>query len=328
MPPSPKLKLVSTGPQKQTHTRVDTLEVSPAKLKSWKSPPFQRPLRVNAKVEALAEQIKLDGGVIPGVLTIGLLGKEEYLLDGQHRREAFYISGLQEGYVDVRFREFEDMAGMGEEFVNLNSALVRLRPDDILRGLEGTNEALTTIRKKCPFVGYDMIRRSEKSPIIGMSILLRCWVGSAPETPTSSGSSAAQIARTFTTEDAIKCVEFLSLAEQAWGRDPEYARLWGSLNLALCMWLFRRLVLADNRKSGARTVTLTKEQFRACLASLSAEPNYLEYLVGRQLSERDRSPAYDRIKTIFVRRLHHDTGKRAILPAPPWTTHQSASRYR
>jgi hypothetical protein len=61
-------------------------------------------------------------------------------------------------------RERRFMADMGEEFVNLNSQLVTMRPDDIRRGLEGTIEALPTIRRECPFVGYDMIVGSASSP--------------------------------------------------------------------------------------------------------------------------------------------------------------------
>jgi hypothetical protein len=37
----------------------------------WKLPAFQRPLRVNAKVLALVEEIRTEGGVIPGILTLG-----------------------------------------------------------------------------------------------------------------------------------------------------------------------------------------------------------------------------------------------------------------
>ena len=40
-----------------------------------------------AEVRALAEQIKGGDGVIPGVLTIGILDKERYVVDGQHRCE-------------------------------------------------------------------------------------------------------------------------------------------------------------------------------------------------------------------------------------------------
>lgn len=304
-------------PNKATQTSVDTILVTEEFLKNhWKSPAFQRPLRINAKVMALAEQIKQDRGVIPGVITIGVMGKDHYLLDGQHRCRAFILSGIAEGFCDVRYRHFNTMADMGEEFVNLNSALVRLRPDDILRGLEGTSEALQLIRKKCPFVGYDQIRRGERAPILGMSVLLRCWYGSSPETPASSGPSAAAVAHSLTVDEAQDCIDFILLAEKAWGRDAEYQRLWSSLNMTLCMWLYRRLVLTQY---SGKTPKLNKDQFRACLMSLSAETHYLEWLVGRNLSERDRGPAYTKIKAVFAKRLMADMGVRKVfLPHPPW----------
>lgn len=313
------LKIIPiTKPNRATHTSVDTIMVTPDMVRSWENPPFQRPLSVNAKVRALAEQIKADAGVIPGVITIGVMMGMKYKLDGQHRLEAFLISGCEEGFCDVRYRHFDSMPDMGEEFVNLNSQLVRLRPDDILRGLEGTNEALHLLRERCGFVGYDMIRRSARSPIVGMSTVLRCWYGSAPETPTTSAPSAAAIARTFLVEDAATLADFLDIAERAWGRDLEYARLWGGLNISLCMWLYRRLVIAPY---SSKSPKLSKDQFRAAMTSLSAETGYLDWLVGRQLSDRDRGPAYTRIKGIFSRRLAVELGRKVYLPQPPWAAH-------
>src|SRR5687767_8223986 len=159
---------------KSVRSTMDTVLLTQEWVKSMAHVPFQRPLRVNEKVSALAEELKCSGGVIPGVLTIGVIGKERYLVDGQHRVEAFKLSGLRDGYADVRICHFDSMAEMGEEFVNLNSQLVRMRPDDILRGMEGSNIGLTMIRKACEFVGYDMIRRGASAPILSMSTMLRC----------------------------------------------------------------------------------------------------------------------------------------------------------
>ncbi len=301
--------------QRSTGTSVDTIMITPQSVLDWENPPFQRPLKVNAKVIALSEDIKAEGGVLPGIITIGILDGKQYLLDGQHRREAFIISAVSEGFTDVRYRRFESMADMGEEFVNLNSSLVRLRPDDILRGLEGTNPALQLVRKRATFVGYDMIRRGPKSPILGMSVTLRCWHGSTTETPVATAPSAATIAKTFTEEEATLCTDFLNIAEKAWGRDPEYARLWGGLNLTLTMWLYRRLVISP---WSTKTPKLTKEQFRAALCSLSADASYLEWLVGRNMTERDRAPAYKKMKGIIAHRLTNELGTRPKLPDPPW----------
>lgn len=303
---------------KSLRSTMDTVLLTQDWVKSMAHVPFQRPIRVNARVVELAEELKCAGGVIPGILTIGVIGKERYLVDGQHRVEAFKMSGLKEGYADVRICHFDSMAEMGEEFVNLNSQLVRMRPDDILRGLEGSNAGLGVIRKACDFVGYDMIRRGASSPLLSMSTLLRCWFGSAPDVPTSSGMSALHAARTLTEDDSQQIVQFLNVAHGGFGRDPEYYRLWSSLNLTVCAWLWRRTVLTQYSPKSAR---MTAMLFGKCLMALSADHGYLDWLVGRNLSDRDRSPCYNRIKAIFVKRLEEETGKKPIFPAPAWASH-------
>lgn len=306
-----------TAAQMSTQTTLDTIEVSPDQIKSWKVPPFQRPLRINDKVMQLAEQIREDGGVIPGVIVIGVLDKDRYLVDGQHRRQAFLLSECPVGYMDIRVLHFADIVQMGEEYVNVNSRLVNMKPDDILRGLEATFPALGKIKKRCPFVGYDQIRRGEKSPVLSMSALLRCWVASSTEVPRPGGTSALAIARTLSMEEADACIEFLVLAYAAWGRDVGTARLWGGLNMTICMWLYRRLVIAPYSPSTPR---LTRDMYTKCLMSLSADPQYPDWLVGRNNGQRDGSPAYGRIKAAFAKRLELETGKKPRLPQPAWAS--------
>lgn len=312
---SASLKLLNTEAKKVTHTSLDTIEVTPESIAKWKSPPFQRELKVNSKVIQLAEQIKEEGGVIPGVLTLGIIGRDEYLLDGQHRREAFIRSECKEGYVDVRRRVFDTMAEMGREFVNLNSQIVRMRPDDLLRGLEGEIDGLRLIRKECPFVGYGQIRRGDSAPVLGMATLLRCWHGSQSEVPTTSGISASECATLTTKEEGETIAAVLHLCIQAWGKDAAYRNLWSALNLTLVFWLYRRLVVSQH---SVRTQKLTKDLFQKCLMSLSANTMYLEWLVGRNLGERDRTPAYNRIRSTFVDRIFKETGKKPLFPKPEW----------
>lgn len=301
----------------RARTKVETVELTPALVATWSPPPFQRPLKVTTKLMEVVATIKDDGGVIPGILTLGRVDgdKSTYLLDGQHRTEAFKLSELEVGYADVRTMFFTDMAAMGEEFVQLNSSIVRFKPDDVLRGLEKSSEALTHLRSECRFVGYDQIRRGPSSPLLSMSMLLRCWFGSAPDTPVSSTGSAATLARSATLEDVKLLVVFLGAAYRAWGPDAEYVRLWNGLNLTLCMWLYRRLVVSP---WSVRTKPLTVDQFSKCLMSLSADSDYLAWLVGRHTGEHDRSPAYNRIKSLFAKRVELDTGKKPLMPKPPW----------
>lgn len=315
-----KIVKPSTEAQKTTGTTLDTIELTPSLVRSWKLPPFQRPLRVNDKLLLLAQQIKREDGIIPGVMTLGVLDRERYLVDGQHRREAFLLSECIIGYADVRVLHFADMAEMGDEFVNLNSQIVKMRPDDILRGLEETYEPLRRLRRRCPFVGYDQIRRNEKAPVLSMSAALRSWVGSANEVPKAGGASAAQLARTFSIEDADAMIQFLDCAIGAWGREVANSRLWSNLNLCLCMWLYRRLVITPY---SAKTQKIGRDTFTKCLMSVSASELYSDWLVGRNLSIRDLSPAYGRLKGIFAGRLEQETGKKPLLPQPAWSSGKS-----
>jgi hypothetical protein len=309
---------------KSVRSSMETMLVSVDDVNQWRVPPFQRPVRVNAKVLGLAEELKHNGGVISGIVTLGRItsgGNVHYIVDGQHRLEAFRISELAEAIVDVRLCTFDSMAEMAEEFVRLNSSLAKIRPDDVLRGLEGSVPVLRKIREACPFVGYDQIRRGGASgAVLGMSSVIRCWAASATETPSAgAGNSAASVAESTDAKSAEDLCRFLNLAKIAWGRDPEYYRLWGSLNLTLCMWLYRRLVL-DKERGVKRFVVLTNEEFKRCLMSLSADSNYLDWLGGRMIGDRDRAPAFTRIKTLFVDRLQQDLGKRPLMPLPVWAT--------
>lgn len=61
-----KIAKPATEAEKKTQTTTDTWEFTAATAKTWRSPPFQRPLRVNEKVTAAAAEIKNEGGSFPG----------------------------------------------------------------------------------------------------------------------------------------------------------------------------------------------------------------------------------------------------------------------
>ena len=317
-----KIVKPQTPSEKKTRTVVDTIMVTPQLLETWKSPPFQRPLRENEKVKALAEELKVDGGVWPGVITLGILEGVTYVIDGQHRKLAFQLSDLAEGYTDVRIHYFTSLADMGREFVILNTKLVSMRPDDILRGLEPSIPGLLKLRTACPFVGYDYIRRNGSSPIVSMSVMLRAWRGSTGEVPSPStgGGSAGAVAEAMQAKDWDELIDFLQLAHAGFGRDPQYSRLWSGLNMLMCMWMYRRLVLLPQQEGKVRFKPLTKDLFKKSLMSVSAATEYVDWLLGRNAGERDRAPAYARLKNIFAARLVQETGKRTNLPQPPWAT--------
>jgi hypothetical protein len=301
---------------------MDTVLVTRDGLKSWKLPPFQRPLRVNAKLIAISEEIKGNGGMIPGIITIGVLNKEKYIIDGQHRLEAFRMSALHEGLADIRLCYFDTMAEMGDEFVSLNSSIVKLLPDDILRGLEGCMPSIQFIRKQCPFIGYDNIRRGQSSPILSMALALRAWFMSAPEVPVSGCGSARGLAERLDDDEARRVSHFLGCCFEAWGNDKEYAKMWGSLNLTITAWLWRRVVVFA---TNPRLTKLTPQQFTSGLRAMTASSNYMDWIIGRQLNERDRSPCYTRIKTIFTKRLEGEVSKKIMFPSPPWAAASSST---
>jgi len=312
-------------PPKSSQSKMETLVITPAMVASWKLPPCQRPLRINAKVRAVSEEIK-ETEVIEGVLTLGRVTGHDcfYLVDGQHRTEAFKLAGLSEAIVDVRVMMFSSMAELATEFYRLNSRLVNMRPDDNLRALEEVTPALQAIRKSCEFVGYDFIRRNTASPIVSMSALLRCWTASNSDTPagSNSGRSAAEIAETLDQQSTQNLIAFLSTAHAAWGRDPEYYRLWGNLNMTLCMWLWHKLVIDRDRYGNKRYVVMSIPDFKKCLMSVSADGDLLAWLPGRNLTDRDRSPCFGKLKTIFARRLAEESSgsKKILLPAPAWAS--------
>lgn len=159
--------------------------------------------------------------------------------------------------------------------------------------------------------------------MLSMSALLRCWFASVAETPSPNGSglSAAAMAQNIDQQGVQNLTAFLSVAHSAWGRDPEYYRLWANLNLTLCLWLWNRLVIDRDRAGTRRYITLTIPEFKSCLMALSADGDYLTWLIGRNLSDRDRSPCFARIKSIFVRRLLDDNSvQRPSFPKPAWAS--------
>lgn len=306
------------------NSKLETMVFTRADVNEWAVPPFQRPLRVNDKVRAMAEELKHNGGIMNGVITLGMLPRDKsiYLVDGQHRREAFRISELPEGMSDVRTCMFEDMAHMAEAFVQLQQSLVSMRPDDILRGLEGTTRSLQVIRQTCPFVGYDNIRRNaENAPLLSMALILRSWTGSRGDTPSRTPghrSTPVEMAKEIDDLELTNLCKFLHVAHAAWGRDVENARLWASLNIGMCMWMYRRLVL-DQDRTQKRSMTLTTDQFKKCLMALSADGDYHDWLVARVLNDHHRNPCYRRIRAIFSARLKEDKVSDAPkFPQPAW----------
>jgi hypothetical protein len=131
--------------------------------------------------------------------------------------------------------------------------------------------------------------------------------------------SSLHLAHELSEDSATKLCIFLQLAHDAWKLDEGSKRLWGALNLGLTMWLWRKLVLDTVRQGNNRVTVLKNEQFRKCLMSLAANEAYCDWLLGRGMGDRDRAPAYARIKQVFIRRLLEEkVSAKVQLPQPAW----------
>jgi hypothetical protein len=309
---------------------TDTLVITPETVSEWVLPHFQRPKRINDKVRTMAKEIA-ETEVVPGVLTLGRLqddlesGVSEvtlYIVDGQHRLESFKESGLKEALANVHVMTFEDMGEMADAFVDLNTALVRMKPDDVLRGLEDSTPVLQKVRAACPFVRYNPGGQGNACGHVSMSLVLRAWFAATQDTPHGNPNSlnTREVLATYDSLSTEQLIIFLKTAKEAWGDDRDNSRLWATLNLSLCAWVFRRQVMGVDVEKGSNANRLTVVQFKRCLMALSADPNYSDWLVGRKLGDRDRGSAYSKMATIFRGRLIQDGVKSARIISPSWST--------
>jgi hypothetical protein len=299
-------------------TQMETKLLTLAEMDGWALPPFQREEVQTKRVIEFAEGLKQNGGTIGGVIHLGRLPNDDatYLVDGQQRRNACHLSGRDEFIADVCEKLYDSMIEMAAEFQNLNSRLVPLKPDDLLRACEVTHKAMQQLRSNCPFVGYGFIRRADHSPVLSMSAALKSWFGSGYGTPQNPGQ-AINLLDQFTDTQCQLLTVFLLAAYTAWGNDKQAARLWSNPNLTMCMYLYRKLMLEQSNRRAA----VPADMFRKCLMSVAANSNYYDWLQGRHLHERDRSPCYKRLRTIFAERLTQEYGGKLYrMPSPDWVS--------
>jgi len=306
---------------------VDYVMITVAEIESWCLPEFQREFKHNAKVAKFTEGLKANQE-IAGIITLGYIAGKFvlYKVDGQHRLNAALAcavaTGNPEFIAHIHIKRYRDFSEMADDFTKLNDSLVNMRKDDILRAAMENSPMLQRIVAECPHVGFDNVRRATtRSKTLSMSAALNCWIGSAAETPTSTSKSGVP---ELSDEETGNLRAFLNLSYAAWSNDPANDQLWKNLNLTMCMWMFRRLVLkaADPNKKLTHT-TMPADAFKRCLARVSADRIYNEeFLRGRGMKERDRAPCYKRLKEIFTKCLHEEkfnAGKTIKYPKPAWS---------
>jgi hypothetical protein len=318
---------------------VDFITVSKKDTDKWEIPPeIQRPLKVNTKVIAVAQALPLTKK-LEGTITLGFWDGVVWILDGQHRLAAFILAQEKYGLADrvnilCHIEVFATRAAMAARFRLLQQSLLKMSPDDGLRPMAINTPSLQILTRECPFIGFGNIQRLfQTSQTLSMSVLLRCWHGSSFESPSLSNSSMSEYALSMSEAEACECASFLKLAFQVWARIPEYARLWGILNITLCMWFYRRMVL----EPASGITKLNPDQFRVWLGCLFEDPlsipraqekmnwisPYRDWLIGKAMNIETRRIAAQQIKLralkfLPARTKHPAKVRKLKFPSAPW----------
>lgn len=292
---------------------------------SWKVVgDIQRGSSLTKKIVEVGEDIG-GSGIFPSTIYIAVWEGNQYINDGLQRfsgwRDAVSKGGPTQVAANVQWEYFPDgpdgKAKMGERFAKLQLTLKRHRPDDGLRAIQHSLPAIKLIADECPNVGFGAVQRSNsKNTSLSMAVALQSWASSASEQCTSSGS-ARDLAYRLTMDDAKKCVSFLTVARGAWGSTVEYNRLWGPVNLSVCMWLYRRMVVDPEQG----VTPLTAKQFSNCLVTLTNDTpksTYVEWLRAKPSSAENRRMALaNHIRPRFISRIRQEKIRKHSSPKLP-----------
>lgn len=279
-------------------------------------PEFQRGFQRNKKFEEVKDYI-VARHEIPGELTIGILDGMPLALDCQHRIHAFLDTDLESVKVTVvQFTNgsYQDYA---REFTLRNSQIRALDTNDRLRGMAPNLPLINKLVNDFPFMSFAAAKSGDN---LSVSTVLSTWNKATQDTP-SATNPVAEIASVLTDSEYLRMAAFIQCAHRAWG-DPVRSNkmLWSSLTLTMTAWLYRRVV--EPVEDPARKVTKIDDlTFSKCLMGVAADPTFSDWVVGRRLGRRDRGPAYNRVKEIFVQRLRHEYPERKNinLPQPRWS---------
>jgi len=298
-----------TEPIEETTVRVEMMVLTREIVAKWEKPDFQRLLVENKNLESICCKIQKRGR-LRTTIYLGVWEGRIYLIDGQYRICAYIGSGLTSieapvvtFYYSPGWIGFKEMC---TDFIELNGHVRKPTPNDILKAFEGINSNLKKIVSECPFVGY--IKR--KSTPLLMATTIRAWMSSASDTPGGYSKGALDMAKDLHDTETNYLIDFLHIAHEAWGDVHENKSLWAGLNLVLCMWLYRKLVLAQ---WGGKS-TISAEGFSRFLKKLCSDSAYRKHLFGKsgKINDDTRTPAYAHMIRIF------GGSKRRGLPNPEW----------
>jgi hypothetical protein len=284
------------------------------------APPFQRPMRLKSRQLKVVAEIIRNENILPGVITLGKVENDPltYLVDGQHRIEAFNRSGIEIVTAKIDMMMFKDMNEMSLQFDRLNTPIAKMSANDRLKSMSFTNPVIHMIMEECSFVGFHHTQLGQNAAkVLQLSVALRSWKSGKSKFVGVGSHDAVIIGETISEEEAKDLIKFLKASHKAFGNDKEYFSLWGNLNLSIVAWLWIRLIL----ERVPRVTAITEEDFVRCMMSLGSDNAYVPWLKGKNLSVHSRSPCYTRVKDIFAKRLREEGyDKRILFPGAEWVT--------
>jgi hypothetical protein len=316
----PGMSVVPAFVPRKERDVMETVFIHPEKLGDWKRPGrIQRPLKLNEYIFQCAREMQLHAAQdpdeawceVPGIVTLAKFNGETYLLDGQHRLDGalklaagqVIVAGgvpVKVALARVRTIHIDSWTEMADEFGRINGQLVRTKPEDVLRAASMGNVNLQAIERACPFIGYDRAGENKKQVLLTMPTAVRTWLGSAGVVP-AQGPTVGELTKYLNKPTTLEVIDFYLACDAAGWQNSVYQRFWGTLNLSINMWLYRRLVLGEHQQrfhGGIKPMILTRAQFVECMRGLTMDADYHEWLSGRTLRERDRVPCYTRLKEI------------------------------
>jgi len=284
---------------------MEVTVISKAEARRWVVPEeVQRKYRETKKHEGLVEYIE-ENEEIPDVIMLGTLPNDPtiYIVDGQHRQVKFLASRVNEAFARIRWEEYDTMEQIGLAFYTANGGKSLLTSaDDMLRSKHLSSPPLYRLVTECPFIGFDYIRFGDGGPVMSASAAVKSWIASGLDKPRSAlGKSVGVLVDNVTDEETEDMIRFYKMCYKVWGKDKENRRMWLNINVALCAWLYRRLVLGQ--KKIGRLSSLTEEEFEYCLATLAANDIVKDSASAQSAHQQNagRYPQNESSKTLLPR---------------------------
>jgi hypothetical protein len=269
------------------HMSIDQMLIDRHTIQEvWKVPPFQRHILLNKRFFTLVAEFRQTHCLPYGTLLIGCWNSILYVVDGNHRMAACIESGVPAIRANVQYVRFDTYVAMVAAYNKVQIPIKVSTPNDRLKVLADLHPPLQSIANACNFVTFSKAAAGQAGQLLTMSMLIQVWEWSKVNPPRPfGGASLEDLAKPLTQVDADNLIIFFQLCRFRFGLSPA---LWRAQNLALCLWLYRRLVLQEN-VDGEKWSNLTPAEFSVGLAGL-VNGLYETCVTGKQLSsDADRN---------------------------------------